>query len=732
MKQVFMQKNAMSAATICTEEMPVPACSSGSILVANCYSMISPGTESTAVGSSKRDMVVKALSDKEIRQSVVDMVVQDGFRKTVDRVQYEMTKWTPLGYSGAGIAIDVGSQVTGIRVGDLVAHAGQGHAEIIRAAKNLCVPVPNGVSASEAAPVALGSIALQAVRRSEVGVGDTVALIGLGIVGQLAGQLLQSAGARVFATDLLDSRISIATQCGMVTAMRGGENATQMMMDATGGMGVDCVVICAGTNPALLQLACKLARERGRIVIVGGGTLEVPRHDFYMKELDLVISRSYGPGRYDARYEENGVDYPYAYVRWTEQRNMVEFLRLVQAGKVNIKPLITHEFELDQAPDGYRQLMDKPDECMGILLKYPESTGKPLRRSLELRPASPLKTTGEVVGLGVIGCGAFARQFHLPNIKASTRYDLRTLVASTAQSAKEFGLLYAAQRCATDTAEVWNDSQIDATMLFTRDTSHASLACKALTAGKHVFCEKPLAVNREECLSLLEASASGDRLCMTGFNRRFAPMLQQVKSIVTTKQGPKQLYYRVNAGSLPHTSWILDPAQSAGRIIGEACHFIDLFRWLVGDEPIRVTAVTTGVHKADHEIQDVNAIFEFPDHSTATLLYSSIGTSKFPKERLELFTGGLAIAMDDFRELVSKGGASLDIKHRRIDKGHHAELEHFADVIQGKIKPLITIDDGVQATVCCLAVLESIRTGKSIEIENLASTFHTRQSRNPL
>ncbi|TWT81149.1 1,5-anhydro-D-fructose reductase [Planctomycetes bacterium CA13] len=713
-----MQKNVLRAAAVHAEEVPAPRCNSSSVLVANCHSIISPGTESTAVGSSKRDMVVKAIGDKEIRDSVVDMLVQDGVQKTSERVQYEMTKWTPLGYSGAGIAIEVGSDISGIRQGDLVAYAGQGHAEIIHASKRLCVPVPPGVTSREACLVAIGSIALQAVRRSQVSVGDTVALIGLGLVGQLVAQLLQNAGVRVFATDLLQSRVDIAKQCGVEDARIGSESATRAILDATRGMGVDGVVICAATSNPLLQLACKMARERGRITIVGGGPIEVPRHDFYMKELDLVISRSYGPGRYDTSYEESGIDYPYAYVRWTEQRNMEEFLRLIQTGKVKAAPLITHEFELEEANAGYALLMERPNDCLGIALKYDGHQPVESPPYIGLTPATDT-VSGSRLRVAAIGCGAFARQFHLPNIKASNQYSLEALVASTAQSAKEFGNLYGASKCSTDASSVWQDERVDAAMIFTRDLTHATFAEAALVSGKHVFCEKPLAVNRDECLRLL--ATPSNLVCMTGFNRRFAPMMQTVKSLLEDKQGPKQITYRVNAGSLPATSWVLDPGQSAGRIVGEACHFVDLFRWLVGCDPTRVSAITTGTAEAVHAIQDVTATFEFPDGSTAVLVYSSLGTSKFGKERLEVFAGGTAIAIDDFRSLTVRGGSDKDVKHRRIDKGHGQELKHFADVVQGKSKPSIQLRDGIQATMCCLAILESIRTRTPIDVEFLVT-----------
>ncbi len=706
-----MQKNALRAAAVGNEDVPMPQCTDGSVLIANRHSLISAGTEMTAVGSTKKDMVKKALGDPDIRQSVVDMLVQDGVSKTSDRVQYEMTKWTPLGYSGAGIAIEVGANIDGIRVGDRVAYAGQGHAEIIRAAKNLCVPVPDNVTTQEAAFVALGSIAMQAVRRADVQVGDVVAVLGLGLVGQLVSQLLQAAGARVIGTDVMDERLELAQKLGAEICFDARGDVVKNFNSYTDGLGVDCVMICASSgNRAVIEQAVKIARERGRVVAVGQCSLDVPRNEFYMKELDLVISRSYGPGRYDPSYEEHGVDYPIGFVRWTERRNMAEFLRLIASKKVDVKALITHEFALDDAQQGYELLMDRPSECLAVLLRYPDEEPDLRAGSIEIAQPDRVKVVDRTVpNIAVIGCGSFAKQFHLPNLKRSSKANLHTLAASSGQSAKEMGQRFGAQYATTDLDELFANPDIDAVMIFTRDKQHAELSARALRAGKHVFCEKPLATDDDDIEMLREAGAGSDRLCMTGFNRRFAPMLVQAKEVLDRCHGPKIIHFRVNAGGLPKSSWVFDPNHSAGRIVGEACHFVDLFRWLIGAEAVSVSAHSLGSPTAANLLDDVTATLDFADGSLATLIYTAQGSPSIGKERLEAFCDGTAITMDDYRTLSVRGASRIDLKHRAPNKGHDVELEHFFDAISGTATPQITLRDGLQSARLCLAILESAR-----------------------
>ncbi len=725
-----MRKKALAPASVGTEEVPVPLCGRGSVLIANRHSLISAGTETTAVKSTKRDMVVKALRDPDIRESVVEMLTHDGVKKTAERVQFEMTKWTALGYSGAGIAVEVGSDVDGIGVGDLVAYGGQGHAEYVRVPKNLCVKVPRGLSTREAAFVALGSIALQGVRRADVQVGDTVVVIGLGLVGQLVSQLLQVAGARVLGTDLVAERRALAEKLGAEAVLAPTSDLPGQITRLTGGRGADRVVICASTSsPQVMEQAVAMSRDRGRIVVVGQVNMSVPHGPFYMKELELVISRSYGPGRYDVEYEQYGRDYPLGYVRWTERRNMEEFLRLAQSDKVDIASLITHEFTIDRAAEGYALIQERPEECLGVLIEYGADASSPTRvvsvaGSSQRRAVQP--TEGRIA---VIGCGSFARQFHLPFLRDSKKLHFKTLVASSSQSAAEMARRYGAERAATDPQEIWNDPEIDAVMIFTRDKTHASLAAEALRAGKHVFCEKPLATTPEECDMLRAAAAGRDLICMTGFNRRFAPLMQQLKTLLDRLDGPRMVVVRVNAGALPQGHWAFDSSQAEGRIIGEVCHFVDLIHWLTGARLDSITAIPLDKNRKAVELEDAVATLRFEDGSVGTIVYTAQGSPLIGKERVEVFCSGTSFVMDDFRTLTVRGVSRVDLRRRTVDKGHQAELLHFQNVLLGQTVCDISLEDGIRASEVCFEIVARARGTGFGENDDQEGTRGTPRSR---
>lgn len=718
-----MRKNPLSRADISAEEVPVPRCGASHVLLANRYSLISAGTETASVKRNMKDMVVKAMSDPQLRESVKDMLLKDGLTKTYDRVHYETHKWTPMGYSGAGVAIEIGQQIDGIQQGDLVAYGGEGHAEYIRASKNLAVRVPEGVTAREASFIALGSIAIQGVRRAEIQVGDVVAVLGLGLVGQLVSQMAQAAGGRVIGVDLMASRCELAKSLGAEHVLAAGPAVPQEIVRYTGGIGADRVLVCAATaSSAVVEQAVAACRDRARITVVGMVGMDIPQEPFYRKELDFVISRSYGPGRYDPQYEQHGLDYPISYVRWTERRNMQEFLRLVQTGRVKVAPLITHEFPLSQAAQAYEMLAERPGECLGIVLKYDESPAPPQRRVAIATSATVAKTAG-AAGVAVVGCGSFARQFHLPNLKASRDLELRAMVASTGQSAKEMGQRYGANYCTTELDEAFHDPQVAATMIFTRDNAHARQTLAALKAGKHVFCEKPLATTYADCAAIARQCDAGGPVCFTGFNRRFAPLMVRAKELLRGRGGPATLSYRVTAGAMPKDNWIYDAQQAAGRIVGEACHFIDLLHWLVGAEIVSVFAQPVGPVGTLASLEDVVATLCFADGSSASLIYTALGNTRLGKERIEIFWDGNSLLMDDFRQLSMQGRQAVNEKNNTGDKGHAAELAHFAQVVRGQTTSQINYLDGIRGTVGALRIYDSAVAGSPLPVSLLPEDY---------
>ncbi len=719
MKQLFMKKNPLTSADLVIEEVPVPKCGKGSVLLSNSYSLISAGTETSSVKRNMKDMVVKVLSDPELRDSLKDMILKDGIVKTADRVNYETTKWTPMGYSGAGVAVDVGEEINAVAAGDPVAYGGQGHAEYIRSSKNLCVKVPEGVSAKAASFVAVGSIALQAVRRADVRVGEITAVIGLGLVGQLVSQMLQAAGARVVGSDIIKQRLELAESLGMEKAYMADDKLSENIVRYTKGIGVDHVLVCAGGSGSLvIEQAIAMARDRARITVVGMIDFNMPFEAFYAKELDLVSSRSYGPGRYDAQYEEHGVDYPIGYVRWTEKKNMEEFLRLIQTKKVDVEALITHEFKLSDAAEAYKVLMEKPNECLAIVLRYEHEHKEELLNREVLLKVPRIEVAGKksTANIAVVGCGAFARQFHLPYIRSNKALVFKTLAASSGQSAKEMAERYGASNSTTDVASVLNDQDIDAVYIFTRDNSHASLTASALKSGKHVFCEKPLATSYEECDLIKEAAKDASRICMVGYNRRYAPLMKPVKEVLGACIGPKMIIYRVNAGPMPRDNWVYDSKFAAGRVVGEVCHFIDLMTHLIGAEPVRVKTHAIGESQSLSELENIQATFDFMDGSVGTVVYTAIGSSSFSKERLEIFADGTSISLDDYVKLTIRGKRRLDTVNRKGDKGHVTELNHFTDALLGKTPSDISYIDGIRGTVGCLKIWESMKEGATLPL----------------
>ncbi|MDI6746178.1 MAG: bi-domain-containing oxidoreductase [Rhodocyclaceae bacterium] len=700
-----MRQVLVSGGAVRLEEVPAPMVEPGTVLVRMDHSCISIGTEMTGVKSTGLPLWKRALRQPQNVKKVVDMVLADGLAQTRRLVQERLAVELPTGYSGAGVVIEVGEGVDEFSPGDRVACAGAQcafHAEIVRIPKNLVVSVPENVGFDAASSVALGAIALQGVRRASPTLGETFVVVGLGILGQLTVQLLRANGCRVIGVDLDQARIALAGQHGMSWGIHPDDaDDVQQVARITGGAGADGVIItAAGSSDTIVSAAFRMCRKKARVVLVGDVGLDLQRADFYAKELDFLISTSYGPGRYDAQYEEGGLDYPLAYVRWTEGRNMAEYLRLIAVGAVDLKPLIAAVHPIDAVDSAYRSLQSGTDKPLMVLLSYPRQQADMTRR-VTLSP--PIASVGSsVIRIALIGAGGFAKGMHLPNLmEMKSDYQLRAVVSRTGHNAATTGKRFNAEYCATDYREVLDDKDVDAVIIATRHDSHASIALEALRAGKHVLLEKPLALEESE-LAAIEAfytDGSGAKpVLLTGFNRRFSPYAGRIAAQVGKRSNPMILNYRMNAGYIPLDHWV-HGAEGGGRNRGEACHIYDLFTYFTGARVQRMQASAivpkTGYYSATDNFV---ASISFDDGSVGTLIYTALGTTEFPKETMEIFVDGMVISLDDYRRITIAGSKQKPFETRTSDKGQKEELIAFARAVRGEADWPIPLWQQLQAT----------------------------------
>jgi predicted dehydrogenase/threonine dehydrogenase-like Zn-dependent dehydrogenase len=695
-------------------DAPVPHLRPGWLLVENRCSLISAGTERSKVELGGKGLVGKARARPDLARKVVDRARAEGVRSAVGTARERLDALTPIGYSSAGVVVTVGEGVEGLAPGDRVACAGGGwanHAEVVAVPRNLVARIPAGLSFEAAAYTTLGAIALHGVRRAEAAVGERIGVVGLGLVGQLALRIVSAAGCTAIGIDVDASAVELARRSGTLAFSRDDPSIEASTREATAGLGLDAVLVCASSTSAdPLALAVRLARDRGRLVVVGDVPVEASRALLYEKELDLRLSRSYGPGRYDRDYEQRGRDLPAAHVRWTEQRNLEAFLELVSSGRLDPEELTTHRFEVERAPEAYELLADGGAQGVrpfGILLEYPSP---PEQAEPAARPSHP--PTAASGRLGVIGAGSFARATLLPA--------LRTAGASFVSVATEGGLSSAdvASRFGFERAasaeELLADDGIDAIVIATRHSSHSSLAAAGLRAGKHVFVEKPLALRREELLEVEEAHRSGGGLLMVGFNRRFAPLSERLRDELGGR--PCVLAVRINAGPLPDDHWLHDPEVGGGRLLGEGCHFVDLLGHLAADRiaSVHATARTQPGRPLDCS-DEVAAVFRFARGGVATLAYAGGGDPRLPKERFEVFGAGLAAVLDDFRRLELFRGGKRRVHKSRQDKGHAAQAAHFVRAVRGEVEPP-PAETYFASTRATLALVESLRTGMPVAL----------------
>jgi predicted dehydrogenase/threonine dehydrogenase-like Zn-dependent dehydrogenase len=708
-------------------EVPIPQVQPKMALIRTHASLVSAGTERMLVEFGEKSLLGKALSRPDLVRQVTDKARREGVLSTLEAAFNRLDQPMPLGYSSSGVIELLGDGLHGYKVGDKVACAGGGfavHAEYALVPQNLLALLPEQVDFESAAFTTLGAIALHGYRLSQAQLGETVGVIGLGLLGQLAVMLAGAAGCQVFGVDLDDSRVKLATQLGATAVLR--SSAVEAALAFSHGRGLDNVLICADT-PAddPVELAGEIARDRGHVVAIGAVGQTLPRKVYYTKELSFINSRSYGPGRYDPAYEESGQDYPIAYVRWSEGRNLEAFVKLLADHQVDVKPLITHRFPIEDAPAAYKLITGKSNQpFLGVLLTYPDAGNK---LSIPQVVSPPIiKTTLPVAGvnsvrLGVLGAGNFANAVMLPALKKIPSIELVSITSGSGFHAQLASKKYNFKYAALSENEILNDPQVNTVSILTRHHLHAEQVIHALQAGKHVFCEKPLAITSEQLTQIKQQLLSREvsPLLMVGFNRRFAPMARKLYEYLNIHRGPLVATYRINAGSIPLNHWVQDPAQGGGRIIGEACHFIDFLTFLVGTVPIKITANTL---PDENRYREDNAVMtlEFRDGSIGSIFYLANGDKSFSKERIEVFSGGMVAVLDDFRtlELVSNGKRQVIRSSLRQDKGHRAEWEAFSQAIIAGGPPPIPYDQLFGVTNTTFAALDSIRNRQSVTVDS--------------
>ncbi|HEX8088265.1 MAG TPA: bi-domain-containing oxidoreductase, partial [Blastocatellia bacterium] len=633
----------------------------------------------------------------------------------------KLTQMKALGYSASGVITAVGRDVKEFKVGDRIACAGAGyasHAEVIFVPKNLCAKLPEGASLESACYTTVGAIALQGIRQADTRLGEAVAVIGLGLVGQLTVQLLKAAGCLVIGIDIDKAACDLARKSGADVVASDQASARAACMSLTEGRGADCILITAGTKSnEPVELAGELARDRARVVVVGLVGMDVPRHSYYMKELELRLSRSYGPGRYDPEYEEKGNDYPAGYVRWTERRNMEAFLRLVADGKIDTRLLTTHRFAVGQAEEAYKLILNRDGErYCGVVLEYAAAD-----RSAAARPnrAAAVSAARDELGVSFIGAGNFARGVLLPIVKRSPKVHLVGVAASTGISANntrgQFGFDYST----TDYDEILGSDQSQVVFIATRHDSHAQLAAEALRRGKRVFVEKPLATTGEGLREVIAAARESKGLLMVGYNRRFAPLAEEVKGRLSSRAGPMTIIYRVNAGQLPADHWTHDNTEGGGRIIGEVCHFIDFVQYLTDALPARVCAEAVPQKQGASLVDDSVVIsMGMTDGSIASIVYTASGDSSVAKERVEIFCDRSVAAIDDFKVgHFIRGARRVKLGGGSQDKGHAAEITAFLEAARARADAPITLQSIVATSLASFAIIESARGGSAVAID---------------
>jgi polar amino acid transport system substrate-binding protein len=701
--------------------LPIPTVTPGMVLVRNHYSLISAGTEGATVRTARKSFIGKAKERPQQVKQVLDVLKKQGPVQTYRAVMKKLDAYSPLGYSAAGEIIAIGEGVTGFSLGDLVACAGAGyanHAEIINVPTNLCVKLSPGADLKQASYNTLGAIALQGIRQADLRLGESCAVIGLGLIGQLTCLMLRASGVRTIGVDIDPGAVQIAAKnCVDLALVRSAPGIAGSIQEFTAGIGVDTVIITAGSSSHdPINFAGEITRKKGRVIVVGAVPTGFDRDPYYYrKELELRMSCSYGPGRYDINYEEKGIDYPAAYVRWTENRNMEAFQSLVQTGKININYLTTHEFNLIDAENAYDLIVDNTEPYLGILLKY--DTIKPIeRRRISVAPPKPVGK----VNISFVGAGSYAQGNLLPNIpKGNPSIVCKGVMTSTGTTSLKVAERFGFEFCTSEEKDIFDNEETNTVFIATRHDSHADYVLKSLRAKKNVFVEKPLCLTTEELAEIccvyqsLVASHTSPPSIMVGFNRRFSPLGTKLKK--NMGEGPMSMLYRINSGSIPADNWIQDMELGGGRIIGEACHFVDFLTYMCGSLPTRVYA--SAMADPQHLNDVVNINLEFENGSVGTISYFSNGSKSLDKEYIEVCRGGSTGILRDFKVLEIHGvGKPFCKKLLTQDKGQKLMVETFIQaVLNGEAAP-IPFMELKAITRATLGAVDSIRSRQAIDI----------------
>jgi predicted dehydrogenase/threonine dehydrogenase-like Zn-dependent dehydrogenase len=720
-------------------DVPIPKPLPGCVLVRIAASLVSAGTERASYEFASKNLLQKAGARPDLVREVINKVRRDGIISAVTTVRSRLDQPNSVGYSNSGSVVAIGEGITDLQAGDRVACAGAGyavHAELACVPRLLVAKIPrdSAVSFEEAAFATVGAVALHGIRTADVKLGDIVAVIGLGLLGQLTVQLLKAAGCRVLGMDIVSERADLALRMGADAVSVSGDGLGDLCLQHSSGHGADAVLITAETPSSdPVNLAGKVARDRGIVVAVGTVGLDLQRNLYYAKELDFRISRSYGPGRYDSAYEQKGRGYPIGYVRWTETRNMEAFLQLLAEGKLDVKSLITHRFPIERAQAAYDLITGKVRQpYLGVLITYPEQAEDSRRLQLVGKKTDAIRRGEEPIRVGVLGAGAFAMGTLLPALKRVGKVELIGVCAANGSHARHAAEKFGFRYCATDEQMIFADSEVNTVVIATRHHLHAPQVLAAIKAGKHVFCEKPLCLSEVELAEILRAygrCTSCHPVLMVGFNRRFAPMAVRMKEFLKQSNEPLAMHYRVNAGPIAPDHWTNDPELGGGQLLGEVCHFVDFLTFLAGAQPIEVQARSLSLGFASGDSVEIS--LQFADGSQGTISYLTNGDRACSKERVEVFSGGAVAVLEDFRrlELVRHGRKQRFCSLFRQDKGHRAELEAFAAAVRAGAAPPISLEDIVAVTLATLGAAESRSSGEPVTVDtsNIISNSHPRQ-----